>query len=273
MTQQQIQAAGGEIFCEERGDGPALVLIHPGFADSRVWDGQWAALAGRFRAIRYDQRGFGRSQAAAGPVDRRAELAGVLDALDVSSAILVGCSQGGEIALDFALERPERVAALALVSTVPSGFELQGEPPAALLELFAALEQGELEQAAELQVRLWLDGAERQPGELPAALRRQVAELGMQGLTGGGFGQEDERPLQPPAAGRLGEVRAPTLVVAGALDHPEVLRGAATLAAGIAGARELTLPGYAHLPMLEQPERFNRALLEFLGATELRRGA
>lgn len=273
MTSQHITADGGQIYCETAGDGPALVFIHPGFADSRAWDGQWAALAEQHRVIRYDQRGFGRSAPASGPVDRRAELAAVLDGLDVGGATLVGCSQGGEIALDFALERPERVAALALVSTVPGGFELQGEPPAALLELFAALGQGELEQAVALQVRVWLDGESRQADALPAALREQVAAMGRAGLAGGGFGQEEARPLQPPALGRLGEPRAPALIVAGGLDHPEVLRAGAALAAGIPGARKLIMAGCAHLPMLEQPERFNQALLEFLGRHERRAGA
>jgi pimeloyl-ACP methyl ester carboxylesterase len=71
-------------------------------------------------------------------------------------------------------------------------------------------------------------------------------------------------PLQPPAAQQLHNVHAPTLVVVGALDNPEILRAADVMAAGIAGAQRATIANAAHIPSMEQPAEFNHVVLRFL---------
>lgn len=170
------------------------------------------------------------------------------------------------MSLDFALEHPERVASLILVSAVPGGFALQGEPPATLLEMLAAVQQGDVAQAAELQVRLWMDGPFRQPEAVDAAARREVAALARDALERGAQAEAEARPLDPPAVERLRELQVPTLIVVGALDDPEILRAAALMAAAIDGARLETIPDSAHLPSVDQPARFNRVVSGFLAA-------
>ncbi len=262
-----LELGDGRLYYEVAGEGETLVLSHAGFVDSRMWDEQWEAFSQRYRTVRYDLRGFGKSSPAERPVDRRADLYRLLQHLGIARAVLVGCSMSGEIALDFALERPERVAALVLVSAMPVGFEFHGEPPRAFLEMVEAMQQRDLERAVELQNRLWIDGPFRQPGQVDPRLRQRAAEMSRIALANDTFRKADSvpvNPLHPPAAQRLGEVHMPVLIIADALDNPEVVRAAEVMAAGIPRARKVILPGCAHLPNMEQPEEFNRNVLEFL---------
>src|ERR1044071_4372018 len=108
---------GTKLYYEALGKGPAVVLIHGGLVDSRLWDDQMRPLSKHFRGARYDLRAFGRSAAAAEPFSHLEDLRGLLDFLKVDKATLVGLSLGGIIAADFALEHPGRVERLVLVGS------------------------------------------------------------------------------------------------------------------------------------------------------------
>ncbi|HEX2906912.1 MAG TPA: alpha/beta fold hydrolase [Phototrophicaceae bacterium] len=267
MTSGYVRINGGNIYYEMAGQGETLVLSHAGFVDSGMWDDQWTELTRHYRVIRYDLRGFGKSDPAAGPVSRRDDLLQLLNHLAVERAYLLGCSLSGELILDFALEHQERVAALIPVSATPSGFAMQGEPPPLLLEMFGAMQQGDWECTSDLQIRLWVDGMFRQPGQVNAVVRQRAAAMNRIPVENQTFAIADSQPVQPlnpPAVERLSEINVPTLVIAGALDHPEILRAADVMAAEIRGARKLVLPNCAHVPNMEKPQEFNRAVLEFL---------
>ncbi len=259
---------GGRIYYEVAGQGQPLVLAHAGFLDSRMWDDQWEALAQHYRVIRFDLRGYGQSDSIDAPVAYRRDLHHLLRHLEIPRAHLVGCSLSGEMVLDFALEYPEMVSALVVVSAVPGGFEMQGEPPRYLMEMIGAVQAGDLERASELQVRIWVDGSFREPEQVSPAVRQHAAHINQDNLSRGTWAvtsmMPPADPLQPPAVTRLGDIAAPTLVIAGALDHPEILRAADVLADGIAQARRVIVPDSAHVPNMEQPEAFNRAVIDFL---------
>ncbi len=262
-----LEMEDGRIYYEAAGEGPSVLLSHAGFVDSRMWDEQWQAFSQRYHTVRFDMRGFGKSSPADRPIDRRADLYRLLQHLGITRAVLVGCSMSGEIALDFALEHPQRVAALVLVSAMPVGFEMHGEPPHEFLEMLEAMQQHDLERAAELQNRLWIDGPFRQPDQVDRRIRQRATEMSRIALANDTFRKADYgpvNPLHPPAAQRLGEVDKPVLIIAGALDNPEVVRAAEVMAAGIPGSRKVILPGCAHLPNMERPEEFNQVVLEFL---------
>lgn len=266
-----VDLGDGKLYYAAAGEGQPLVLSHAGFVDSRMWDEQWSDFTQRYRVIRYDMRGFGKSDPVAAPISRRHDLDRLLKQLDVARPALIGCSLGGEMILDFALDYPEWVTALVVVSTAPGGFELQGEPPRYLMEMMAAIEQGELALASELQNRLWVDGPFRQPEQVNPLVRQRAAEMNRIALANGTWGKADAQPLQPldpPAAQRLNEIHVPTLIVAGALDHPEILRAAEVLAATIPGAKKVVIPDCAHMPNMEKPAEFNHAVLDFLHALE-----
>lgn len=259
-----VEIDGGRLYYETAGAGETVVLCHAGFVDSGMWDDQWDALAGRYHVVRYDMRGYGQSDPVTEPVTRYEELHRLLAHLGVERAHLVGCSLGGEVILDFALKYPEKAASLIVVSTVPGGFEMQGEPPADLLAMMAAMQQGDLSLAAELQLRLWIDGADRQPEQVNPQVRQRAAAMNRIPLERGTFAAPAAQPLNPAAAQRLGSIAVPTLIITGALDNPEILRAAGVMANEIQGAEQVTIEGTAHMPNMEQPEAFNRAVLAFL---------
>lgn len=257
----------GQLYYEVAGKGFPLVLSHAAFLDSRMFDALWKPLADHFRVIRYDMRGYGRSSPAQGPLCRRADLAQLLAHLGVTQAHLVGSSNGGEISLDLALEQPGLAASLTLVDATPSGFELQGEPPRYMLEMFEAMQRGDVERASELQIRVLLDGGQREPEQVDPELRKKALEMArifIAQKTSFVADSQPVDPLDPPAVTRLEEVKCPTLIVAGSLEHPEILRAADEMAARIPNARKVILEGSAHVPSYEQPDEFARHLLKFL---------
>ncbi len=264
---QQFQINDGSLSFDVTGAGLPLVFIHAGFVDRRMWETQVAAFSKQYQVIRYDMRGFGESSPATGPIDRRAELRHLLDQLDLERVILVGCSMGGEIALDVALEQPDRVAALVLVASVPGGFEFQGEPPADMLQLFEALQANDIERAVALQNQLWISGPHRQRADVDPSIWQKSAEMGRIPVTNQTMLTADMQPLDPldpPSITRLHTVSCPTLVIAGSLDDAELLRGNVLLAEQIPHAQRIIMQGVAHLPNMEQPDAFNQTVLGFL---------
>lgn len=259
------EVAGGRLPFEVSGSGSGVVLAHAGIADMRQWDPQWAALTARHRVVRYDLRGFGRADVVETRFSNRADLVAVMDAAGLDRAVLVGCSRAGSIAIDTAMEYPDRVSGLVWVCGGLSGFEGEETPE----ELAAGEREEELSDAkdweamAAFDVAMWVDGLGQPEGRAPAeareAVRRMTYETYVQGKPYG-----DTIVLDPPAIGRLGEVHVPTLVMIGGLDTPSTQSSAGLVAAGIPGARRIDLPDVAHMPSLERPDWFNETLLEFL---------
>ena len=253
---------------ETTGEGAAVLLIHEGIADRTMWDPQWERWREWFTLIRYDQRGFGDSDDPSGEYARHDDALEVLDAEGVERAAVVGASMGGAAALDLALSAPERVSALVAVVATPSGWEHSQELVARFEALEAAYERGGLEAVNEEELRMWVDGPGRRREDVEPALRETVARMNLSALereeaaerAGAGI---EPRELDPPAIGRLAEVSAPVLVVTGAFDQPSVSAGAAALAAGT-GADLVEIADSAHLPSLERPDDFDRAVLPFL---------
>jgi len=252
---------GADLYYEMAGRGPSLILLHAGVADSRMWDPQFDDLALHFQVMRYDRRGFGKSNRLDNPFSHRRDLAKLMRFLGVPQAALLGCSQGGAVALAFTLEYPEKVTALILESSGVGGYPFTGPIPAPLVELAEALQDNDVLKAGELAVRIWLDGPNRSPNHLDYQLREQVLEMTQTALPNYFVAEE---PLHPPALDQLSKIRIPTLVLAGDQDDPSVLAIADYLANGIAGSRKRIIPCTAHLPNLEKPQYFNRVVLEFL---------
>src|SRR5262245_10060343 len=117
-----LETNGARIYYEVTGSGPAAAFIHAGVANLRMWDEQVAALSDAYRVIRYDTRGFGRTETQAVPFSNRADVAALLDHLGERQAHVVGLSRGGHIALDFALECPDRVRSLTIAAGGVGGY-------------------------------------------------------------------------------------------------------------------------------------------------------
>jgi 3-oxoadipate enol-lactonase len=258
-----IAVNGVDLAYDEEGDGPSLLLLHAGVADRRMWDAVVPALARRFRTVRVDLRGFGETPLPDGPFVYAADMAALFASLAIERAHVVGVSMGGSVALDLALAHPDAVDRLVLVGSGIDGWEHDAGLHAAWEEEAEALERGDLDEAAWVAVRTWLDGPTRAPADVDPELRRRVFEMQRRAL-------DYENPnadgawLTPSRRERLSELRSPTLVLVGELDQPSFGQIARFLASEIPGARFAELPGVAHLPPMEDPAGFARAVLAFL---------
>lgn len=258
MADGYVDFDGGRLWYEEAGRGPAVLLLHAGGADSRMWDGHLEQLARAYRAVRIDLPGAGASPFPDKPYVPNDLLGRLLDALGIDRAALVGVSAGGGLAIDFAIEWPRRTWALVVVAAGPRGID--DLPPDPRLEAFSqALAAGDRDRAAELYLEMW--APLRTSPELDGRIGRMIHEsIGMLEVRPKGLIQMPEWS----AAKRLGEIGVPTLAIWGDRDLPEVGLVGERLVAGVPGARRVVLEGVDHLVPMRAPERFASELLAFL---------
>jgi 3-oxoadipate enol-lactonase len=252
---------GGRLYYEVAGDGPVLVLAHAGIADRRMWDDQFLVFAQDYRVIRCDFWGFGKSTTTNNTFFLHQDLYQLLKFLGVEQAHLMGCSLGGRVSIDLALEYPKMVNSLILVGSGLSGYEFTGEVLMRFVEqIIAARQRDDFDRGIELDIQLWVNGPSRTPDQVDPRVRERVREM----LLGRAEVQAAEQPLEPAAIGRLTEIDVPTLIIVGDRDEANITTIADLLAANIQGARKIIIPETAHLPNMEKPEHFNRVVLEFL---------
>ena len=250
---------GTRLYYEVMGKGPAVVLLHGGLNDSRLWDAQMRPLSRRFRVVRYDMRGFGRSNAERSEFWPTEDLRALLDFLKIEKATVVGLSLGGIVAADFALEHPERVERLVFVG---AGLRGGNQPPdERAVAARRAGESGGPEKYFEAFLESdMLAGLRGRPRARERMRRMMIDNYKAITYVGAGYSQSPE----PPTAQRLGQIKTPTLVVVGSLDGKALHHNADALAKGIPGARKVVIPGASHHPPVETPAEFNRVLLDFL---------
>jgi pimeloyl-ACP methyl ester carboxylesterase len=256
-----VPVPGGKLFFEERGAGPAVILIHGGMLDHRMWDPQIEALARHHRVIRYDVASHGQSPTPEGPWKSFEHLGLLMQELKEDSASLVGLSMGGRIAIDFAIAHPEKVRALVLVDPGMSGFPFTGRDFTARQgESYRAQMAGDARKVAELFMRSWLAGPHRTPSQVDPAVWAKVLEM----ATPNALKRLEGLELEPPAVSRLSEIEAPVLVIEGELDCEDIRRITSLIERRVPGTRRVVIPGVAHMPNLERPAEVNRLLVDFL---------
>jgi 3-oxoadipate enol-lactonase len=209
-----------------------VILLHSGITDARQWDRElheW-------------------------PVDAIAPH--LQDGFELKErAVLVGNSFGGRIALERAVDQPELVAGLVLVAPALPGAEMSSELDAIDEKEEALVEAGDFEGAAQLMVETWVPGA-------PVAVRDYVREAQARAYSRPWNGP---RPLDPPIAGRLADVRMPVLLIGGERDRPEFRGILDRLERELPDVRgRVRLPDAHHLPNLESPTAFDAAVLPFV---------
>lgn len=254
---------GARIHYERTGDGMPLLFLHAGVADRRMWDPQVPEFAKHFDVLRPDMRGFGKSELPPRPWSARADLLALMDELKLKPAHLVGCSMGGSLALDFALDHAERISKLVLVAAGVSGQEPDMKFASLWADVEAADKAGDHVALNEAEAHLWLDGPYREKGHVRQELRELFLDMNGANMDND-WANAPNAPLEPPAIDRLSEVTARTLVVIGDKDLEPIRYTADLLASSIKDARKVVIHDAAHLPSLERPEEFNRVVLDFL---------
>ena len=258
-----VDIGQGRLYYEVAGHGPAVVLIHAGIADSRMWDDQFASLAQSYRVVRYDMRGFGRTEPGSEPFSDWRDLTRLLEHLELSRVVVVGVSMGARVAVEFALEQPESVGGLVLVSPGLFGDEPRSDAlVAGWRQIEAAFDAGDIERAIDIESDLWVVGPTREPETVSAHVRRRVREMNarvweLEEASGGRV------TMSPPAVSRLAEIQVPALVIAGQNDQSDILDVADRLAREIDGAENVIIENAAHMLTMEQPGRFSDVLIGF----------
>jgi 3-oxoadipate enol-lactonase len=258
-----LDIEGTRLAYDETGAGAPLVLVHPAIADRRMWDPVVPLLAGAFRVIRYDARGFGDSPAANGPSRTGCDLAGVITLARCSSGAADWRFDGRRHRPRPAAQQPDLVERMVVVAP---GIEVS-EPSPAMIAFWdaedAALERDDLDEASEINVRMWLDGPMRASSEVDPAVRSLVFVMQRRAFELANPDSVEERPAEPLRL-RLPSIAAPMLVMVGELDQPDSRAVSQEVAAAAADARFVSMPGVAHLPPLEAPEAFVELVRPFL---------
>jgi pimeloyl-ACP methyl ester carboxylesterase len=258
-----VDINGARIHYRREGAGFPILMFHAGIADSRMWQPQADEFAKQFDVIRPDMRGFGDSELPPRPWSPVGDVIALIDELGLKPAHLIGCSLGGGLAIELALDHPARISKLVLVGPSVSGANFGKKYPELFAEVRAADEAKDHKALNEAEARLFLDGPRRPPRHVGGKLRELF--LDMNGRTmNNDFESAPMEQLEPPAAGRLSEITAPTLVVIGDEDIPPVFDNVELVMDSIKGARKAVIHDAAHLPNLEHPAEFNRIVLDFL---------
>jgi 3-oxoadipate enol-lactonase len=250
------------IAYDVQGAGPAVVLITGSNLDRRMWAAEAEWLRPHFTVVRYDLRAHGQSDFPRAPFSHVSDLFDLLDELHIERAALVGLSAGSAIALDAALHSPDRITRVVLTAPGISGYSPK-ERPAFFAPLVEALAARDYVNAAEVMLASPLF-------EVPDASRALVRSMVTENDRLWAVPRELMKGPARPAAERLGEVRAPTLVLVGERDLAAQREQGEVLRRGIPGARLVTVAGGGHMLNLTSAAAFREAVSRFLLAdTEL----
>jgi pimeloyl-ACP methyl ester carboxylesterase len=257
---------GARLAYETAGSGTPLVLLHGFTLDMRTWDDQIEALTRHYHVIRYDLRGYGKSSPATRPYAHIDDLKALLDHFGINRPIILGQSMGGQFAVDFALAYPEATRALVVVDPALGGYHFRPELSESLGAIYAVARR----QGVEVAKREWLAHPLFALAMERPAVARRLAQM-VNDYSGWHYVNEDPgRQLEPPAADRLAEITAPTLVLVGEREIPGFRDVSDVVAERVRGARQVVLMGIGHMANMEDPEQFNEVLLRSLA--EMTRG-
>lgn len=259
---QFVSTDQAQIAYDVTGSGPAVLLLHAGLGDRTMWDAQVPVFANEFTVVRVDARGFGETRKPPVEYSPIADLLAVLDHLGIVQAHVVGVSMGSQTAIEMAVAAPERVASLVAVAA-RTGVPVSPELRAGWDHVNELYDAGDIEGANEYELRMWIDGPQRTPEMIDQVFRERVRVMNGALLVRDDE-EGDEIDLDPPAAERLGEIAAPTLVIYGDQDIADVQQAGPLLAEAIPGAQLVEMPNASHLPQMEHPAQFNELVLGFL---------
>jgi len=257
---------GGKIYYEVLGTGYPLVFINGGNMDCRMWDDQFEEFAQYYRVIRYDLRGSGKSETPKKPFYIIDDLCALLRVLNVNKTYIVGLSLGGSIAIQFTVEHPEMVDALVLVGSGLVGFKWSEDDTRRIMKIFKSVTD---KKSAVNAMEEWLKNPYMIPAMEKPNVARRVRKICLENyralLTDSTLGSQPKAP----SIQRLSEITAPTLIVIGERDVPDIHGVANVLKENIVGAKKTIIEGAGHIVNMEKSEAFNRIVLDFLASMRL----
>lgn len=260
-----IEADGVNLYYEEMGAGETVIMIHGGFLNSAMWDGQFELIAENYRAVRYDVRGHGKSTADSVAFTDTEDLRVLMDSLKIDKAVLMGLSMGGGISVDFALKYPNNVSSLVLVGPGIEGFDYDTE---LLREFGEKLSTAETwDERKTLFAKYWMVGPFREVEEVNSAVYLKTFDM-MHTSTQRWMFEPLKQLDENPAFNRLSEIDVPVLAIVGDQDMPVIMNIVDEIELKVPNVTKAVIEGAAHQVNMEKPAEFSRAVLDFLKKIE-----
>jgi pimeloyl-ACP methyl ester carboxylesterase len=267
MISQTLQSGfaeieGRKVYYETKGEGAAVLFIHGFSLDTRMWDDLFDTFAKQYRAVRYDVSGYGRSTIPDSVISSSDEIAALLKSLHIDKATVIGMSQGGRVAIKFALDYPQMVDALITLSSALDGFQFSNGVQTRMKRYTTIAKDSGLAKAKEA----WLKDPFLTPQTDAPSVRNKIRKI-VTDWSGIQFSTPNLwsfKQTLPAAIHRLDKIKVPTLAIVGEKDEQDMHAIADTLVANIAGARKIVIAGSGHLLNLERADEFNKIVLDFL---------
>lgn len=259
-----ITVADSKVYVEESGHGAAIILLHAGNCDHRMWDNQMKKFNKYYRVITCDLRGCGLTQDGDSTYLQSDAILAIMDTLKIKSASFIGLSLGSVAATAFALTHPEKVDRLVLASPGLTGIDLNHDSALTTYsrQVAEATAKHDTAGMAEAFVQAWVDGPSRRPEEVDKDVRTKVFEMAYQNIAKRKKDVHIGLAYKPTQLEQLPELKMKILVIAGKKDMKDILMIAEVLKKY--GAEVVLFPNAAHMVNMEQPERFNEEVLKFL---------
>jgi len=260
-----INVGNAKLYYEMAGAGTPFLMIHAGVADNRQWNNEFEYFSRHNKVIRYDMRGYGKSEPVDGEFSHMSDLVSLLDSLEINEPIiLMGCSMGGGLAMDFALAHPSKVKALIMVGSAPTGLELDIPANPKFAEVEKAFNDGDMDLVSELETQIWFDGT-RASDQVDQKMRKLLFDMNLIALKNEVKELGKRLPnTESPAFDRLGELKMPVLIVVGVHDSDYIRAAGDFMAEKIKTAKKVMVEDAAHLPNMDHPDVFQGIVKEFL---------
>lgn len=261
-----LEIDNANLYYEIAGTGPPLVLIHAGVADRRQWENEFVHFAAKYRVLRYDMRGYGKSNPVEGEYSHMGDLIAMLAWHNFHESLtIIGSSMGGSLAMDFAIAHQSKMKALVMVGSGPSGLQLEVDTHPKDKDAEAAHKAGDLDLLAELEAQIWFDGMGRNAQEVNQQMRELALEMNRLALSHEAkkLGKREVN-TETPAFELLDKVTLPLLVIVGEHDDPYSHAAADYMIEEIPSAKKVVIADAAHLANMDHPEEFQNIVHSFL---------
>lgn len=256
-----------KIYVEEQGIGTALILLHAGNLDHRMWENQINAFKDSYRVITMDMRGSGLTENGPSDYQNAEAIIEVMNSLNIDEASFIGLSMGGIAAIDFALLYPAKVNKLILVSSGVIGWT-NVYTDFGLLHYNQAMNEAKIkgDTAAYIDnfIKAWTDGSQRTPDQVNPEVRSMTTQWVTQHVRKNKWRYFPLFNVEPTQMSRISTIKQPTLIITGDMDMKDVGLIADEMNTLISGSERLVISKAAQMVNLEQPETFNKAVLKFL---------
>lgn len=261
-TEGIFNTTGADIYYETKGAGQNILLLHAGISDSRMWDHEFHKLAENFRVTRIDLPGFGGSDFTGGKYSYTNIIKALLHHLGIDEVNILAASFGGKIAIDFALENPDGLMKMALLSPAAGGWEESRYLQEYEAEEERLYEAGKIEEAAELNYNTWILG-DRHPDAVDATIKDLVLDMQMEALNKPESDASVEEIEPQDAIKNFEYLNMPILIINGTHDVQDFLKIGDLIYTEAPSAERIKISDTAHLANLEKPEYFMKIVSDF----------